>query len=118
MFYNYYGYCSVVSDVSIRKIFTTISLNDLLYRTIVIFFPFRLTTIMMFVTNHQTSSGFDKAAVVIKSSLSDAEMFIHDINHQMTFTITEGLNSLIDRVKIDLESNLISYFCMYLFLCY
>lgn len=61
---------------------------------------------MMFVTNEQASSAIDQTPMLIRSSLKDVETFLKDIHHQVTFTVHEGFNALVDRIKIDLEGNL------------
>lgn len=57
----------------------------------------------MFVTNEQASSALDKTPLLIRSALKDTETFLKDVHHQVIFTIYEGLNTVSDRIKIDLE---------------
>ncbi|XP_063709538.1 prominin-1 isoform X2 [Culicoides brevitarsis] len=64
---------------------------------------FVLCVIIMFVTNEQASSAIDKTPLLIRSALKDSETFLKDIHHQAIFTIYEGLNTVNDRIKIDLE---------------
>ena len=58
---------------------------------------------MMFVTNHQANNGFEKTPVVVKYALKDIDTFLKELNYQITFTVSEGFNTLTDRIKIDLE---------------
>lgn len=62
---------------------------------------------MMFVTNEQASSAIEQTPMLIRSSLKDVETFLKDTHHQVIFTVHEGFNTMLDRVKIDLEGTYI-----------
>lgn len=62
---------------------------------------------MMFVSNGQTSSAIERTPMLIRASLKDVETFLKNVHHQVIFTVYEGLNALVDRIKIDLEGKLI-----------
>lgn len=59
--------------------------------------------VTILVTNEQISSAIDKTPSVIRSSFNDIELFLRNSNHQIIFTLNDGLNIATDRVKFDLE---------------
>lgn len=57
----------------------------------------------MIITNEQISTAISKTPTVVRASLKDVEVFLKDVNQQITFSVNEGLNTAINRIKNDFE---------------
>uniref|UniRef100_A0A336K270 CSON005264 protein n=1 Tax=Culicoides sonorensis TaxID=179676 RepID=A0A336K270_CULSO len=87
---------SALKSLECKRKFLVVSLQ-------IILIIFVFCVIIMFVTNEQASAAIEKTPILIRSALKDLESFLKDIHHQVIFTIFEGLNTVSDRIKIDLE---------------
>lgn len=60
----------------------------------------------MIVTNEQIASSINKTPDVIRASLKDAELFVRDVQKQISFSVVDGINTTVDRLKADLDGML------------
>ena len=70
----------------------------------------RASLTVMFITNEFILTAINKTPNIVKSSLKDAELFTKDAHKQITFNVHDSINIAVERIKIDLESNLFSIF--------
>lgn len=57
----------------------------------------------MFITNEQIAVAIQKTPDVIRASLKDMKLFLKDAHKQITFSLHEGMNTAIERIKMDFE---------------